>query len=80
MARLPKGVAPTPRKIRQQGYREDLKKRGGRRVNAELEAEAAVALRRIEDAMSLSAKDAISAAVIQFAATLPAEPSQQGHQ
>lgn len=74
MARLPKGVAPTPRKLRQQGYRDNLKRRGGRRVNVELEAEAAEALQRIEDARRVSAKAAVSEAVIQLAATLPQGP------
>lgn len=74
MARLPKGVPPTPHKIRQRGYREDLKARGGRRVNADLEAEAAKALNAIEKATGKTAKEAVTAALIAYAAALPGKP------
>ena len=73
MARLPKGVAPVPHKIRQRGYRQDLKARGGRRLNAELEAEATSALAAIE-ATGKKAKEAVSDALIAYAAALPGKP------
>lgn len=70
MARLPQGVAPTPHKIRLRGYREDLVKRGGRRLNTDIEAEANQALTRIMIAYNMNVKDAVTKALVMLAQRL----------
>lgn len=67
MARLKAGVTPTPHRERLKGYRADLEKRGGRRVSADLEPEPAQALQSIMDRDQVSAKDAISNALLNYA-------------
>lgn len=66
MAQLPAGVQPTPYKDRLKTYRAELEKRGGRRINADIEAEAAKALAAIMERDQLTARDAISKALITY--------------
>lgn len=79
MARLPNGTAPVPHKIRLKGYRVELEKRGGRRLNADIEAKANAALAVIMAALTArmpraKIKDAITDALVNYASTLKPEP------
>ena len=73
MARLPEGQKPTPRPDRLKTYREGLVARGGHRLIADIEKPANDALRQIMERVSpvLSQKDAVSEALISYAAQKP---------
>lgn len=84
MARLPRGVAPTPHNDRLKVYRADLITRGGRRLNIDLEGEANKALATVMTALAarqsggqpVKLKDAVSGALLHYAAALsPPEAS-----
>jgi|GEM_PF-2360924 len=69
MARLRKGEKPTPRPVRIKRNREDLVARGGMRLIVDIEKPTSDALREIMDSEDppLTKKDAVSAALINFA-------------
>lgn len=76
MGRLKNGVLPQDPTALRKKYREDLLARGGSRLSTDIEAEATQALAKI---MTLSPelankKEAVSAALIAFAAHLSREP------
>ena len=75
MARLKAGVQPTPLKTRLAVYRQELVTRGGRRLLADIEADANQALETImkRETPALSQKDAVSAALVSYARAKPAK-------
>lgn len=72
MARLRKGEKPTARPVLLKALREGLVARGGHRLLVDLEKPAADALREIMDSTdpALTKKDAVSMALIGFAAKM----------
>lgn len=77
MARLKAGVPPTPIKIRQAAYRDDLLARGGHRLIVHLEPPANDALRKImaREVPPKSQKDAVSEALVEYARAKPRKVS-----
>lgn len=74
MGRLPAGQKPTPAKVRLQQYRVLLEQSGGRRLIADIEADANTALQAIKDldtpanpARGVTDKEAVSNALLYYA-------------
>lgn len=71
MARLPTGTEPTPLNVRMKGYQEDLRKRGGHRLIADLEKDANDALNLIMKKKGVATrKAAVTLALISYASKL----------
>lgn len=66
MARLPKGVKPTPHKDRLKKYRDELVESGGRRMSIDLTPEANQALTDViaHEGVGTTARDVINRALI----------------
>lgn len=75
MGRLKTGELPQDASILRKRYREDLLSRGGSRLSTDIEAGATQALAKIMKHHDNNKKEAVSAALIAYASSLPDLPT-----